>query len=107
MYYFSVNSEDNRHLGFLVLMMADEHQDHGDHGFLALKAQAEPADQQACAEQWRVLTRWAKVPQLAWRQQGEAVVICDADGSDIGRLQQQFLRLGGQHFVLNDLTGTV
>lgn len=107
MYYFSVNSEDNRHLGFLVLMMADEHQHQCDHGFLAVKAQAAPADRQACAAQWRVLTRWAASPQLVWRQHGDSIIISDDCDNEIGCLKQQFLHLDGQIFMLNDLTGTL
>ena len=104
MHYFTVNSEDSRHLGFLVLMANDEATPQS--GCCAVKAQAEVADQQHCPAQWRVLTELAEAT-LFWQRHGEELYLLDPQGCRIGRLQQQYLKLNGQHFVLTDLTGTL
>ena len=107
MHYFTINSEDNRHLGFLVLMVDDENDSAATGGCFAVKAQAEMADQQACPALWRVLQNLSAINPLYWQQHGDSVRLLDDNGEPIGHLQQQHLKLNGQHFVLQDLSGTL
>lgn len=108
MLYFSINSNDNHHIGFLVLMDEDDSAyTDGAKGYYAVKAQADAQDSQACAAQWQLLEQLSKQESLKWYRQSDYVQLCDAEDRIIGRLQQQYLNLCGQHFFLNDLTGTL
>ncbi|WP_239423419.1 HLGFF motif protein [Snodgrassella communis] len=108
MLYFSINSPDNHHLGFLVLMDKDDSTyTNGGSGYYAVKAQADEADIQACSVQWHILQQLSQHDSLSWYRQSDYVQLCDAENNIIGRLQQQYLSLCGQHFLLNDLTGTL
>jgi hypothetical protein len=108
MFYFSINSLDNHHLGFLVLMdEEDSTYTNGATGYYAIKAQADETDQQACSVQWQILKQVSQYGSLSWYRQSDYVQLCNAENNIIGRLQQQHLNLCGQHFLLNDLTGTL
>lgn len=107
MHYFTISSEDNQHLGFLVMMADDEHSSSPDCGCFAIKAQADADAQQHYTAQWRILSQLATAPALYWQRTGDEVRLSDAEGSPIGRLQQQYLKLNGQPFVLHELTGTL
>ncbi|MGE9658680.1 hypothetical protein BGI05_05555 [Snodgrassella alvi] len=108
MFYFSINSPDNCHLGFLVLMDEDNSAyTDGATGYYAVKAQADETDQQACPVQWQILQQLSVQDSLRWFRKADYVQLCDAENNIIGRLQQQYLILCGQHFILNDLTGTL
>lgn len=108
MLYFSINSSNNLHLGFLVLMDEDDsaYAD-GAVGYYAIKAQADEADQIACAAEWRILSGLSQQAGLKWHKNHDYVQLCNANNEIIGQLRQQYLTLQGQHFVLNDLTGTL
>lgn len=108
MLYFSINSNDNHHLGFLVLTdEEDSAYTDGATGYYAVKAQADAVDRKACAAQWQLLEQLSKQESLKWYRQSDYVQLCDAQDHIIGRLKQQYLNLCGQHFLLYDLTGTL
>ncbi|MCP2041634.1 hypothetical protein L1281_002244 [Neisseria sp. HSC-16F19] len=105
MHYFTLNSRDNVHLGFLV-MLEDEDAP-AEHGCFAVKPQAEDNTAAEYPAEWSVLCRLAAEATLTWQRRGDSIYLQDAAGSDIGRWQQQHVRLMGQDFLLNDLNGVM
>lgn len=106
MHTFTISSEARQHLGFLV-WLSDDETDAGQasSGYFALKALADTEAQQQCPAHWRVLVELAAFPVLYWQQQGERIRLADPDGTPIGWLQQQFLQLYGQRFLIDSLDG--
>lgn len=107
MHYFTVNSEDNRHLGFLVLMADDSHDAAPDRGCFAIKAQAGMDEQHRCTAQWHVLTALTTEPMLYWQRRNDELRLLNAAGDELGCLKHHHLQLNGQRFVLQDLSGTL
>lgn len=109
MYYYSIENEDAQHLGFLVVMGHDPEANaqHCESGFFALKAQADEAVQHTYQAAWRVLQQRSKQEGLCWQKQADYLLLSDAEGTVIGRLQHQYLRLDNQQYLLSDLTGTL
>lgn len=106
MHYFTLNSRDNTHLGFLVMLEDEEMPT--EHGCFAVKAQAQAAASSAgYPAEWAVLRRLAAEEGLVWRRQGERIRLLNAAGEHIGHWQQQHIRLLGQDFVVNDLSGVL
>ena len=105
MHYFTLNSRDNVHLGFLVMLEDEGAPD--QHGCFAVKPQAENTVAAKYAAEWAVLCRLADTETLTWRRRGDSIYLQDAAGSNIGRWQQQHVRLLGQDFLLNDLNGVM
>lgn len=98
MHYFTINTEDNEHIGFLIMLPDDAGEHDAPHGQFAIKQ----ADDVAMAD---VLAQWADNTELRWAVQGDEVQLYDEQGEYIGRIRQQYLQLGKYHFLLNDLTG--
>lgn len=105
MHYFTLNSRDNVHLGFLVMLEDEEAP--AERGCFAVKAQAESAALSENAAEWAVLCRLAAEDGLNWQRRGDVLCLQDAEGGEIGRWQQQYVRLLGQDFLVNDLNGVL
>ncbi len=100
MHYFTINTaEDNQHIGFLVMLPDDGGEHDAPHGQFAIKL-ADP-------DQISPLTPWADNTELRWAIHQDHVQLFDETGELIGSIRQQHLKLAGQHFTLNDLTGMI
>lgn len=105
MHYFSINSETNQHLGFLVLMEDEEFSSQRHCGYLKIKAQAESMTQQEYPQLYEILKECEQYSSLTWQKQGEKLMILDDKNKPIGTIQQQYLSIREHEFILNDLIG--
>ena len=95
MHYFSLHTEDDEHVGFLIMYPhEDSHHQSGD---LAVKLRRHV----------QVLAEWEKQPALLWAVEGDKVDVWDGDGDIRGRIRAEYLTIGNHTFILNDLTGAV
>lgn len=105
MYYFSISSQDNIYLGFMVLM--DENNSdaiQGNNGYLAIKTVEEKPNS---LPEYQILFNLSQQPLILWHKTNQWIEVTYADGTYIGKLQQQFFIVDQYHFLLEDLTGTV
>ena len=103
MHYFSLHTEDDEHVGFLIMY---PHEDsHNQSGDLAVKLREDLPD--ALRRHVQVLAEWEKQPALSWAVEGDKVDVWDGDGDIRGRIRAEYLTIGNHTFVLNDLTGAV
>lgn len=98
MHTFSLHTPDDKHIGFLV--MQPENPNAPQHkGTFAIRV---------IVAQFPQLNQWEQYDgELHWITRGHVVELLTDDGEPIGSIQQQYLTLGGQQFILNDLTGVV
>lgn len=106
MYYFGISDQLRQHLGFMVLI---DEQDSAastcEQGYFAIKiANDVPYSD---SQTYQTLLQLSIRPMLLWQKQGDYLQLSDEDGVMIGKLQQQFLQLHHQHYILEDLTGTI
>ena len=93
MHYFSLHTEDDEHVGFLIMY---PHEDsHNQSGDLAVKLREDLPE--TLRRHVQVLAEWEKQPALSW----------DSDGDIRGRIRAEYLTIGNHTFILNDLTGAV
>lgn len=105
MHYFSLHTQTDEHIGFLI-MEADDENGQTDCGQFAVKLLGENPN--AGEAEWRGLAQCAESENaLFWRAEGDRVGLYDADGQPLGTIRQQWLLMGQQRFVLNDLTGVL
>lgn len=105
MHYFSIHTQQGEHLGFFIMLPDDESGQPPSSGRFAVKAQSETAPQDAAAAHTIAFYEECGKP-LYWKTEKDHVVLFD-DESLIGRLRNEYLSIGGQTLVLNDLTGTI
>lgn len=104
MQYFSLNTPEGAHLGFLVML---EDEGYGGRpaqsGALAVKLHSENPIPQSAA---KILSPLSD-PSAActWEIGADCVEIYDAGGDAVGRIRQQYLTLGGRTFVLENMVG--
>ncbi|MDO4878763.1 MAG: hypothetical protein Q3966_05640 [Neisseria sp.] len=105
MQYFSINTPEGLHLGFLVML-----EDEGDgrtaqSGSLVVKLQSESPIPDFAERALSPLSD----PQAAcsWEADADGADIYDAQGRALGRIRQQYLNLGGQMFVLENMVGLI
>ena len=90
MHYFSLHTEDDEHVGFLIMY---PHEDsHNQSGDLAVKLREDLPE---------------TLPALSWAVEGDKVDVWDSDGDIRGRIRAEYLTIGNHTFILNDLTGAV
>lgn len=100
MHYFSLHlPESEQHIGFFLLHAEDENQPNQGQFALKLNDDFHPK----IALQGLIRSDEA----LFWQAQKDRVLLHDAHGNAIGHLQNQFVQLCGERFILNDLTGTL
>lgn len=100
MHYFTINTADtDQHIGFLIMLPDDGGEQDAPHGQFAIKL-TETNIQAA-------LSRYAENTELRWAIDGDHVQLFDETGEFIGTIRQQYLKINGQSFTLNDLTGMI
>ena len=99
MHQFSIHAPDGEHLGFLVMLADDETAPHPESGQLALQIQ--PAAKNTA------LARLAQAQTLYWQAAGDHVRIRDEDGDHRANIRQEWLLIGGERYLLNDLEGSL
>lgn len=102
MYYFSLHAQDGTHLGFLIMQPDSDTAQNGR--FVTKPADDVPAHFQAAAS---VLSDYQQPDAQQTWQGGSDGVTLSANQRMVGTVRNEFLKLDGQMFVLNDLTGAV
>lgn len=103
MHYFTLNTPDDQHIGFLI-MQPDE-DSNGQSGQLALKLLDNLPPHLRASTQ--ILAHWQAQAALSWEISGERVEVWDDEGDVCGYIRQEILSIGGHRFILNDLTGNM
>ena len=105
MHYFSLHTDNGSHIGFLIMTADDESEQPPQSGQFLVKLQSETPPPTAAAQ---ALTPFcdSENPGI-WQLAGDHVALSAADGSPAGRIRNEHLILGGQTFLLNDLTGVL
>lgn len=101
MNYFTIYTEDDEHVGFLIMLADDGGEQDAQHGQFAIKL-VDNALQAACK-----LAQFADNTELLWYIHKDVVNLFDENEQPIGTIRQQYLTIQGQHFLLNDLTGAM
>ena len=99
MHQFSIHARSGEHIGFLVMLADDETSPQPESGQLALQIQ--PAAKNTA------LARLAQAQTLYWQTAGDHVRIRDEDGDHRAHIRQEWLMVGGEHYQLNDLEGSL
>ena len=99
MHQFSIHAPDGEHLGFLVMLADDETRPQPESGQLALQIQ--PAAKNTA------LARLAQAQTLYWQFTRDHVRIHDEDGDYRANIRQEWLIIGGEHYQLTDLEGSL
>lgn len=105
MQQFTLNTPEGIHLGFIVFLPDNEYEEPPQSGACMLRLQAADASS-AELPAGNPLSSWAE-QSLLWYIEGDSLTIHDQNGGQIAELRQQYLRLGGQLFVLSDLNGNL
>lgn len=105
MHYFSIHTQNGTHLGFLIMLPDDEQAAQTQGGRFAVKLQSENPQIDSAAAQALSALESADTP-LYWTVEKDGVTLSNGE-SAIGRIRNEYLSLGGQTLVLNDLTGTL
>ena len=99
MHQFSIHARSGEHLGFLVMLADDETSPQPESGQLALQIQP--------AAQGSALARLAQAQTLYWQLTRDHVRIHDEDGDHCANIRQEWLLIGGERYLLNDLEGSL
>ncbi|MDO4694218.1 MAG: hypothetical protein Q4A62_06275 [Eikenella sp.] len=105
MQQFTLSTPEGIHLGFIVFLPDEEYGEPPQSGVCMLRLQAADASPAGLPAGNR-LQAWAE-QALLWRVEGDTLTIYDPTGHPIADLRQQYLRWGGQWFVLSDLNGNL
>ncbi|EGV34707.1 HLGFF motif protein [Neisseria weaveri] len=103
MHYFSIHTLAGEHLGFLVMMADNEHENPPGSGYLTVKLQSEQAPKDEAAAQAVHACETVDSP-LTWLLEKNGIALYGGT-EPIGRIRNEYLTLHGQTLVLNDLTG--
>lgn len=98
--YFSLHDSDSLHCGFLIMIADNETAERPTSGQFVFKLQ-DSAPQ--AAEDVLAHLQEPHSGQI-WRVEKERVHLF-SDGHIIADIRQEYLTIGGQTFVLNDMTG--
>lgn len=104
MHYFSIHTPDDEHIGFMIMQPDEDAAEPPQSGRFAVRLNEGAAGSLKAAQVLRELQNEAR---LFWAAQADRVVLSDESHESIGHIRQQYLRLHGQDFLLNDLTGTL
>lgn len=102
MQQFTLSTTDGLHLGFMVFLPDNRHDPQPQSGTCMLRLQAADADGMQAA---RLLNPHDGAP-LTWRIERETLHLYGADGGFLADIRQQYLRIGGAVFRLDDLQGS-
>lgn len=104
MHYFSLHTSDGRHIGFFIMLPDDENTENAQSGRFAVKLQSEetPPDSPAV----RTLLQWQNNAEQAlyWAVEKDHVALFDEQGP-LGRIRNEWLTIGGETLLINDITG--
>lgn len=103
MYQFSLHTPEGEHIGFLIMLANDEQ--HPTNGQLALKLLSNLSAQ--LLHKHQPIVRLAREKTLFWTIASERVTLFDVEQTPCASIYQQWLNIGGEHYLLNDLTGTL
>lgn len=103
MHYFSLHlAETEEHIGFFLLQSDNEASEQGQFAIKLNDAFS------AHLEMNQELITLSETDQaLFWEKNKDQIILFNQDGLSIGVLQQQFLRIHQQSFIINDLTGVI
>lgn len=102
MHYFSLHAADGTHLGFLI-MQPDDNPTNGGR-FVAKPVDNSPPD---FATQIAELDNYSQpLATQIWSVEKDGVTLF-AEGCLKGHIRNEYLKLNGYTFILNDLTGAV
>lgn len=105
MHYFSIHTTHGEHLGFFIMLPDNESEQAPSGGRFAVKLHSETAPQGAAAV--RIIGHYeAYETPLYWKVEKDHVALFDGETA-IGRIRNEYLSIGGQTLVLNDLTGSI
>ncbi|MDF7675897.1 hypothetical protein PT286_04005 [Neisseriaceae bacterium ESL0693] len=90
-----------------MVLMNEEDSDksNSEKGYFAIKMADDAISSDSAAHQ--TLQKLSNQPMLFWYKQGDYLQLTNETGEIIGKLQQQFLHIDHQHYILEDLTGTL
>ncbi|MCP1659889.1 HLGFF motif protein [Neisseria perflava] len=103
MHYFSLHTQEGKHLGFFIMLADDESAEQPQSGRFAIKLQSEHAPNDRAAVAVLQPLQSLEAP-LSWRVVKDRIELFDGD-DNIGTLRNEYLALQGQTLILNDLTG--
>lgn len=96
MHYFSIHGLNDEHLGFLIIQ---KNHKNAKQGQLAIKCHHHsPHDN---------ILKYFESQRLLWQQTNHYLTLLNDAHCPIGRLHQDKLTLNDQHFIINDLTGSI
>ena len=101
MHQFSIHTRSGEHLGFLVMLADDETSPQPERRAASPCKSNPPRKTPALAR----LAQGAKA--LYWQTAGDHVRIRDEDGDHRANIRQEWLIVGGEHYQLNDLEGSL
>ncbi|UOO80799.1 hypothetical protein LVJ83_07310 [Uruburuella testudinis] len=105
MHYFSIHTQAGEHLGFFIMLADDETEQPPQSGRFAVKLQSETPPQDSAA--LNALSPYLNdEAPLYWAAEKDHVALFDGQ-STIGRIRNEYLSIGGQTLLLNDLTGII
>ena len=105
MHYFSLHTDNDSHIGFLIMTADDESEQPPQSGQFLVKLQSEtppPADIALLLEPFT-----DSGSACRWQTEKDHVVLYGGDGGIEGRIRNEYLTLSGKTFLLNDLTGLI
>ncbi len=104
MHYFSIHTPSGEHVGFFIMLPDDETEQPPQSGRFMVKLQSEAPPQEAAA---RALAPYQSTDTpFYWAVDKDYVTLFDRQ-ENIGRIRNEYLSIGGQTLLLNDLTGTL
>ncbi|MDK4624091.1 HLGFF motif protein [Kingella kingae] len=103
MHYFSLHTQQDEHIGFLIMYPRDDSQNQS--GDLAIKLLDSLPTR--LREVTKLLSDWQVQAALSWEVSGDKVVVFDDDGDPRGTIRQEQLHIGNHVFILNDLAGNM
>lgn len=103
MQYFSIHNSTGEHLGFLVMLPDEEVAGRPQSGRFAIKLQSEIPPKDAGAVRELSALHGLEEP-FYWRVESGRVGLYRGEEA-VGSVRSEFLTVGGQTFVLGDMTG--
>ena len=97
MQQFSLSTPDGEHLGFMIMLADDEQTNQS--GQLAIRL--------SNFTHFPQLHDWEKEASLCWTVVNDKVQVRDSNNVLRGTIHQQWLSIGTERFLLNDLLGAL
>lgn len=98
MHTFSLHTQNDKHIGFLVMLPDNQHKPK-DKGTFAIRI---------IDEQFTQLNQWENYNgSLLWEARGDTIALFTDANQHIGSIKQQYFTINGHQLILNDLTGVI